>query len=139
VAISSPEQAAARRGSLRLDSREWHQRLAALLAQVGDEAFAPALLALLDQLVSLDSAIVFAFRESRPPHIVHDRLADEERDAFYGAWLDGVYLLSPYYRAFRDGRPGGLYRLRALAPAGFTASEYYRRYYRLTKAFPVPS
>lgn len=117
---------------LRLDSREWHARLAGVLDAVGSESFAPALVAALDDLIWLDSAIVFAFRETQPPLILHDRLAEEEREAFYATWLGGVYLLSPFYRAFRDGQPDGLYRMRELAPAGFTASEYYRRYYRLT-------
>ena len=98
----------------------------------GTDAFASALTQALDELVWLDSAVVFAFREAEPPLVLHDRLAAAEREAFYDTWLAGVYLLSPFYRAFREGREDGLYSLRDIAPAGFTASEYHRRYYRLT-------
>ena len=96
------------------------------------EDFCDALLALVQQAAGFDTAMIFTLRDQGAPSIHHDRLASEERAAFYGPWLAGVYLLSPFYRALRDAREDGFYRVRALAPEGFRTSEYYRQYYRHT-------
>jgi DNA-binding CsgD family transcriptional regulator len=88
------------------------------------------LLALIGRVVPIDTAAVLAYRRNDIPLILFDRLQPAERGHFYEAYLSGVYLVSPFYRAFLDGRAPGFYPLRALAPQGFLQSEYYRKYYR---------
>lgn len=114
---------------MRLASQQWHSLLAGVLEQAGGPAFAGALVDAIDEVAGIDSAILFAFRQRDLPLILHDRLAEAERDAFYSTWLSGVYLLSPFYRAFRQGIEDGFHLVQELAPAGFRTGEYYRKYY----------
>lgn len=53
-----------------------------------------------------------------------------EEELALADYMDGPYLLDPYYRAGVEGLTEGLYSLWDLAPSGFRDSEYYRHYYR---------
>ena len=45
------------------------------------------------------------------------------------AYLNGLYLLDPFYQACREGLASGLYRLEEIAPDHFRQSEYYLSYF----------
>src|SRR5690606_34896624 len=45
-------------------------------------------------------------------------------------YLDGYYLLCPFYRACMDGIAPGCYRLSDVAPDHFKRSEYYLSFYQ---------
>ncbi len=45
------------------------------------------------------------------------------------AYLNGLYLLDPFYQACREGLASGLYRLEEIAPDHFRQGEYYLSYF----------
>lgn len=114
----------------RLDTQAWHSAVAGAIEQVGEPGFPGSLLGLIGRVAAVDAAAIVAFRHNDIPVILFDRLRPDERPHFYEAYLSGVYLVSPFYRAALDGTPPGLHTLRGLAPDRFTQGEYYRKYYR---------
>lgn len=114
-----------------LDSA-WHEGLAIALTALETPRFAPALVAALGQVASFDYSVVFAYRGEERPVDLFDNFGPERRDIFVADYQAGPYLLDPFYHASRDRVPGGLYRMRELAPDRFYQSEYYRSYYART-------
>lgn len=114
---------AADRGDLALLAG-WYGDAGEIIAHLG----CPSLPAILDdtlrRLVSFDLSVIFAYPfEARPLHL-HDGLRALARGAALDAYLDGAYLLDPFYVACARSVPAGLYRMRDLAPDAFFRGEY---------------
>lgn len=62
-------------------------------------------------------------------HNMHDR---ERHGVIVDHYLDGAYVLDPFYDAVRSDGGERLLAMRALAPDDFFDSEYFRRHYRTT-------
>ena len=107
----------------------WQQRLATTIRSLGSDAFWSRLLDAVSTIAPIDSAVVCVYRRRDVPTILFDKLLLDERQSFYETWLRGAYLVSPFYKAFYDRCPPGLYTIRELAPDRFQLSQYYRRYY----------
>ena len=45
------------------------------------------------------------------------------------SYLDGLYLLAPFYQACQEGLPSGLYRLEEIASDQFSQCEYFLSYF----------
>lgn len=45
-------------------------------------------------------------------------------------YLDGLYLLDPFYQAAREGLASGFYHLEEVAPDHFSQTDYYLNYLR---------
>ena len=102
---------------------------ALLIAALGTASFANRLLGLAASAIVHDAAALILFSEDAPPIVAVDRLKPAERGYFYGDYISGVYLLSPFYRLARKGPLPRVARILDVAPEGFQASEYYRRYF----------
>lgn len=102
-----------------------------LISAIGRPDFAEHLLAAASQDLAHDASALMVFHPAAPPAVLVDRLKPAERGHLYGDYLSGVYLLSPFYRAAQNLRHARIARLGAIAPKGFTQSEYYRRYFAL--------
>lgn len=100
-----------------------------LVTALGTDAFPDRLLQLAECAVAHDAAALMLFRPASPPLVLVDRLKPAERGTLYGDYMHGVYLLSPFYRAAQGLRAPLVARVKQVAPQGFTASEYYRRYF----------
>lgn len=103
--------------------------IAALIDAIGRDSFANRFLALAGQAVVHDAAALMRFADGAPPEVLADRLKPSERAAMYGDYLKGVYLLSPFYRASLGLKAPRVARVKDVAPDGFSASEYHRRYF----------
>lgn len=66
----------------------------------------------------------------RAPEHIYDNVRAERRGVVVDAYLDGAYLLDPFYVAYLETRPCTALRLRDVAPDRFPQSSYYREYYR---------
>ncbi len=102
---------------------------AELIATLGTTSFADRLLGLAASTIIHDAAAIILFNEDSPPLVAVDRLKPAERGYLYGDYISGVYLLSPFYRLARKGPLPCVVRIMNVAPEGFQASEYYRRYF----------
>ena len=102
---------------------------AELIAALGTTSFADRLIGLAASAIVHDAAALILFSEDAPPLVAVDRLKPAERGYLYGDYISGVYLLSPFYRLAKKGPLPCAARIMDIAPKGFPASEYYRRYF----------
>lgn len=92
-------------------------RVLGLLAE-GCQAFLPA-----------DATFAAVYGEARKPVLVYDDVPLKNRVGVIDSYVDGAYLLDPFYRGGIDRVAQGLYHLRDIGPPGFKRSEFYRKYY----------
>ncbi|AIL61852.1 LuxR family transcriptional regulator [Pseudomonas alkylphenolica] len=119
-------------GSNRLQSEEWFQQIAHVVDCIGTSGFVESLFAALNSLAPAHAITVFLFPHEGLPSALFER--DEE-----GPWmpegnvrkyLEGFYLLCPFYRASMEGIAPGCYRLSDVAPDHFKRSKYYLSFYQ---------
>ena len=105
------------------------QMLAELLPVLGGDDFCRLLVDTIRVLVPFDEASVIGYESDSLPVIA---FADPVPDAQpnLDAFLNGAFLLDPYYIAATKHQKSGFFQLRELAPTAFRQSEYYRLYYQ---------
>ncbi len=117
---------------LKLDARGWHEHISRVIA-AGDTPLFPAVLVqALRHVVPFDYAVFFAYRGQERPICPFDTFTPQQRIVFVTDYLEGPYLLDPFYQVYAERMEPGLYRLREIAPDRFYHSEYFRSYYRRT-------
>ncbi|CAM3879644.1 putative HTH-type transcriptional regulator in exeN 3'region [Pseudomonas reidholzensis] len=116
----------------RLQSPGWYERMALAIDAIGTPGFVDALFAALTCLAPSQAITVFLYPHKGLPSALFEK--DEE-----GPWLpegnvhkylEGYYLLCPFYRACMEGIAPGCYRLSDVAPDHFKRSEYYLAFYQ---------
>ena len=113
------------------DLTQWHQCIANLLDRECASQRIYELLKGAELLVQGNSSMAILYPADGPPEVTHHRLlANEQPSAQVDRYVDGAYLLDPFYRAARDEHQEGLFLLRELAPDAFEETEYFRMYYR---------
>ena len=117
---------------LKLDARGWHDHIARVIAAGDTSQFPAVLVQALRHVVPFDYAVFFAYRGQDRPICPYDTFTPEQRIVFVTDYLEGPYLLDPFYQVYVDRMEPGLYRLREIAPDRFYHSEYFRSYYRRT-------
>jgi DNA-binding CsgD family transcriptional regulator len=65
--------------------------------------------------------------------VLYNDLPPPDEKSHIESFVNGAFLLDPFYRAAVDSKVAGLHRLSELAPEGFKKTEYYRSYFKLTK------
>lgn len=116
----------------RLKSPDWYAQMARVIDAQGTPGFVEALFAALKLLAPCQAITVFLYPRKGLPSALF--VKDEE-----GPWLpegnvqrylEGYYLLCPFYRACMDGVAAGCFRLSDVAPDHFKRSEYYLSFYQ---------
>jgi len=91
-------------------SEAWARSAERLLDQADRAGFARALLGCLGELVAFDRGLLYVVRRDAPPWILYDQAGTHPaRQRETRVYLDGGYLLDPYYRAFLEGTPACFY------------------------------
>ena len=93
-----------------------------------DRETGDAFVAMMKSLIPFDYCVIFAYRGSERPIDLYSTFEALDYEIFVRMYQDGPYLLDPFYSAASLPKPG-VWRMRALAPDRFFASEYYRSYY----------
>ena len=105
-----------------------------LVRQVRRPSFTDQVQRLMISLFEPQSVIVLVFENRRPPHVISQWIPDADlRMIFEESYFDHGYFLDPFYERAMSDAGEGTFRLRDIAPDRFFRSEYYRRYYRLTR------
>lgn len=99
---------------------------------IDDREAGQAFVDLMRSVIAFDFCVVFAYRGAERPIDLFSTFDAEDYEIFVSMYQDGPYLLDPFYSAASLPRPG-VWRMRALAPDRFFASEYYRSYYVKTR------
>jgi DNA-binding CsgD family transcriptional regulator len=84
--------------------------------------------ATMKSLLAFDYSVIFAYRGTERPIDLYSTFDAADYEIFVSMYQDGPYLLDPFYSAASLPKPG-VWRMKALAPDRFFASEYYRSYY----------
>jgi DNA-binding CsgD family transcriptional regulator len=98
----------------------------------GPDKTGDALLAMLSAVVRFDHVVVFAYLPGERPVHVYSTFTPAAFEIFVSQYLEGPYLLDPFYRNAMLRRDG-VWRMRELAPDRFFSSEYVRSYYSKTR------
>jgi len=118
--------------TLSLEDIAWHRSVGQMIDALDQANFWTQLVRLLDQYVPFDSWVVLLFASEHKPLVFAECPGqDGEPDHRSQNYLNGPYLLDPFYIASREHSRTGLFRLAEVAPEHFELTEYYQRYFRL--------
>ncbi|NVZ14073.1 MULTISPECIES: LuxR C-terminal-related transcriptional regulator [unclassified Pseudomonas] len=118
--------------TLSLEDIAWHRSVGQMIDALDQPNFWTQLIRLLDQYVPFDSWVVLLFSSEHKPLVFAECPGqDGEPDHLFQDYLNGLYLLDPFYIASREHSRTGLFRLAEVAPEHFELTEYYQRYFRL--------
>ncbi|PWE34365.1 helix-turn-helix transcriptional regulator [Maritimibacter sp. 55A14] len=105
------------------------EALAEAIAAIGAPGFVPRAVDYLRAVAPFRGCLLLMLEDGRPPMRVYDNVREDRRDAVIGRYLEGAYLLDPFYVAFRAGRAPAFLHLSEVAPDRFAQSTYCREYY----------
>lgn len=102
----------------------WYRDAADLMARVGTPELPQALDDALRRLIEVDLTVCFAYPSESRPIFPHNGLGGRAPGQALQNYLDGAYLLDPFYTACAIRTPQGLHRMREFAPDGFFEGDY---------------
>lgn len=114
------------------------QRLIADIAEVtnhlNSDEFSHVLMGMLAKYVSFDNMTVMSFHANARPRLIY---GETKKDIYFqdgdlARYVDGAYLLDPFYLAIQDGKPTGFYYLKDIVSDNFYESAYFHQYYQFS-------
>lgn len=102
----------------------WYGDIGDVIAHIGKPGLPSVLDRTLRRLVSFDFSVIFAYPKGVRPLHLHNGLSERQPGAALDAYLDGAYLLDPFYVACSQPVPPALYRMKDLAPDAFFEGQY---------------
>jgi DNA-binding CsgD family transcriptional regulator len=81
-------------------------------------------------ITDIDNFIVFHYRESRVAELIATNLDFQTLNERMAPYINGLYLLDPFYIAATVGRRRGVARMQDIAPEAFLESDYFRMFYQ---------
>lgn len=111
-------------------SKIWNVRLARVISFPADLKTFAEFASFLAEQSQCQSAQLIAFPKGVRPSILFDTANTVGADQHMSDYLDGAYLLDPFYRQGQCLEDSELYFLDQVAPLEFQNSEYYLQLYR---------
>lgn len=111
---------------------DWHQAAGRLIEAIGNPDFPAILAASLREIAPFDFIVIFGYVGSARPLALFDDFPPKRRRLHVEEYLEGPYLLDPFFLASTDLSAPGLWRLSELAPDRFYQGEYFKSYYEQT-------
>jgi DNA-binding CsgD family transcriptional regulator len=109
----------------------WNQLIETCIACLGEEIFFENLCDELQNIINLDKAnMIIAYPCNNRPIVLAHSLTKKDISPHIEHYLNGLYLLDPFYQASSQGMPSGFYQLEDVAPDGFYQTEFFKRYYK---------
>ena len=96
---------------------------------LGEAGFAAALGDGIRELFEADDVSLIRYPDAGPPVIEYTLPPKRRGKTTLDRYVNGPFLLDPFYRAAQIEARFGVFRLSALAPRGFQESEYFRTWY----------
>ncbi|MDW6094801.1 LuxR C-terminal-related transcriptional regulator [Vibrio rhizosphaerae] len=103
--------------------------IADLILAIGEPEFFDKLTYLLRTAASFDDYVMLIYHPSKAPTVLRSSFAVDEI-AVWDKYLQGAYLLSPFYDYCANQGNEGLVTLDEIAPDDFYHSAYYEEYFR---------
>jgi len=114
---------------IELGNSDWISLISQCIDSIGTEEFPESLVSALRSITEFDYLVSFAYHQKEQPICLYHSFSPAERVVFVDDYLNGPYLLDPFFKACGRKVDTGLYRLRDIAPDRFLQSEYYHSYY----------
>ncbi|HHT8897607.1 TPA: response regulator transcription factor [Burkholderia cenocepacia] len=115
--------------NLTLQDVAWHRSVGRLIETLDQPGFWLSLIRLIEEYVAVDSWVALMFGDGRPQVFAECAYEGGGPDPLFRDYVQGLYLLDPFYIANRDAPTSGLFRLSDVAPECFRDTEYYTRYF----------
>ena len=116
---------------MRLEELAWHAAVGRLIHVLDKTDFWTMLTRLLGNYVQFDSWVVLKFSpEDRPLVVAEIQPDDAALDPLFQNYLQGLYVLDPFFIAACESTRDEFVRLDDVAPECFKATEYYEQYFR---------
>ena len=115
---------------MKFASAQWHQQIGQLISAVGCDDFADQLTGLIGSVVSFNQLVIICYQAEKAPIFWYSQVPQKRKVAVIDQYLNGCYLLDPWYHAYQQSLPTGLYFLESVAPDDFFTSEFYNEYYQ---------
>ncbi len=106
------------------------EALSSAIADIGRASFPAALLRVIESYCSFDCALITLYSAQRRPDILIDRLSHERRENTAKHYIEGAYLLDPFYNRAKEAKAPMLLRMLDIAPQDFDTSDYFVSYYK---------
>ena len=97
----------------------WHEEIARLIDCVDSDDFLCQLIASLSELVPFSMSAVFAYNGRSRPVCLFDTFPDATARMGIENYVNGTYVLNPFYLAHLRGIDTGVYRITELAPDAY--------------------
>lgn len=114
-----------------LKSAAWHQITGRLINQLDDKNFWLIFVNQLKKAIHFDSWVILLFSNKSPLAFAESPAADGEKDALFNQYLQGFYLLDPFYIHNREKLSSGLFLLNEVIPEHFEKTDYFQYYFSL--------
>mgnify|MGYP001803497510 CR=1 FL=1 len=111
---------------------DWNKQAALCLDALGTPGFAAALADGIQSVVPYEFTVVFGYIGRDRPLALFDDFTPARRKLHVDEYLEGPYLIDPFFLASIGDTPPGVWRLKEIAPDRFYQGEYYRSYYAQT-------
>jgi DNA-binding CsgD family transcriptional regulator len=112
---------------------EWHKQLAKLTDTLQSESFCSVLIDTLSILINFQEVAIITYKDHHRPISIYNRYNPSEHQRIIEKYIDGVFVLDPFFTAIKQSKMTGVYRLKEMAPDSFNQSDYYHQYYRELK------
>jgi DNA-binding CsgD family transcriptional regulator len=109
--------------------KDWLEVTGEAIGTIGNEGFADRMTNAINHIAAFEYCVVFGYLGTAQPLDLYDNFPKMKRKVFVEAYLEGPYLLDPFYLACMTPVSSGLYRMREIAPDRFFQAEYFRSYY----------
>lgn len=100
-------------------------RISDVIAHLGQSKFGKFLDCLLRSECSFDMSCIFSFSKRSKPIPIHDGYSSTVSRNAIVSYVDGSYLLDPFYVASVGEHQPGLWRMSELAPDSFYSSDFF--------------
>ncbi len=107
-------------------SLEWRLEIEKLIDCIDHVELPEQLLKSLSKLVPFTMATFFINRGRSRPISLYDTFPDAKSKSGIENYINGTYVLNPFYLAHLKGLELGVYRIRDLAPDAFFENSYYK-------------
>ena len=112
------------------DGNSTEEALGTAIAAIGSADFVPAVLDYYRTLAPFRGCLLVALEGAKRPVHLYDNVRAEKRASVIDQYLNGAYLLDPFYTAYLYAPTCDVLRLRDVAPDRFQKSTYFLEYYR---------
>lgn len=111
---------------------KWNAQAAQIIGGMETDIFPEVMSNALSSIVEFDFTVVFGYMGKARPLALYDDFPLDRRRMHVDEYLEGPYLLDPFFLAAVGKVGAGVWRLSEIAPDRFYQGEYFRNYYAQT-------